>query len=1086
MERAYGIGLDIGIASVGWAVLGLDGNSEPRGILRLGARIFEKAEQPKTGESLAAPRRAARGMRRRLRRKALRREDIYALMARQGLPDKETMSRLFARGHLEDIYALRTRALDGPVTQEEFARILLHLCQRRGFKSNRKGAAGQEDGKLLNAVNDNRARMEANAYRTVGEMFFKDERFAMQKRNKAESYLSTVGRDMVAGEATLLFARQRDFGNRWATPEFESEYLTILLRQRSFDEGPGGNSPYGGNQVEKMVGRCTFEAEEPRAARACYSFEYFALLQKVNHLRIQQAGQERPLNAQERGLLLALAHKAPDPSFARVRRELALPEGARFNAVRYRAGEPPEQAEKKEKFTGLRAYHEIRRALDAVVKGRITALSTEQLDEAATALTKYKAETTLREKLAEPGLQPLEVDALAGLGGFSKFGHLSLKACRKLIPFLEQGMTYDQACSSAGYVHTGHTGQNKGFTLPTAAPEMDEITSPVVRRAVAQTIKVVNAIVREMGCSPDWVRIELARELSKNFSERMEQDKAMRENSAENERLMNELRETYHLLSPTGQDLVKYRLWNEQDGICAYSLKHIQAERLFEPGYAEVDHIVPYSISFDDRRTNKVLVLASENRQKGNRLPLQYLQGKAREDFIVWTNSHVKNYRKRQNLLKESLTEEEAAGFRQRNLQDTQHMARFLYNYLSDHLLLSPSEAAGKKRVHAVSGAVTAHLRKRWGLTKVRADGDKHHALDAVVIACTTEGMIRQISSYYGHIEGEYMQAPDGSGSVHSRTKQGFPAPWPRFRDELILRLSDQPQEGLLAVNPLFYETVDIRAIKPVFVSRMPRRKVTGAAHKETIKGAQALDAGFVVTKQPLASLKLDAKTGEIQGYYNPSSDTLLYEALKARLRLFGGDAKKAFAQPFYKPKADGSAGPLVRKVKLYEKANLTVLVHGGSGAANNDSMVRIDVFFVPGDGYYWVPVYVADTLNPQLPNRAVVAFRPYSEWKEMREENFLFSVYPNDLLWVEHKKSLTFTIQNKDSTLDKTWETPHAFVYFVSGGISTASLTVRTHDNTYAIPSLGVKTLKSLKKYQVDVLGNCTEVKKEPRQRFR
>ena len=140
MERAYGIGLDIGIASVGWAVLGLDGNSEPRGILRLGARIFEKAEQPKTGESLAAPRRAARGMRRRLRRKALRREDIYALMARQGLPDKETMSRLFARGHLEDIYALRTRALDGPVTQEEFARILLHLCQRRGFK--RRGRPG--------------------------------------------------------------------------------------------------------------------------------------------------------------------------------------------------------------------------------------------------------------------------------------------------------------------------------------------------------------------------------------------------------------------------------------------------------------------------------------------------------------------------------------------------------------------------------------------------------------------------------------------------------------------------------------------------------------------------------------------------------------------------------------------------------------------------------------------------------------------------------------------------------------------------------------------------------------------------------
>ena len=81
----YGIGLDIGVASVGWAVVGLNGTGEPVGLHRLGVRIFDKAEQPKTGESLAAPRRMARGMRRRLRRKALRRADVYALLERSGL-----------------------------------------------------------------------------------------------------------------------------------------------------------------------------------------------------------------------------------------------------------------------------------------------------------------------------------------------------------------------------------------------------------------------------------------------------------------------------------------------------------------------------------------------------------------------------------------------------------------------------------------------------------------------------------------------------------------------------------------------------------------------------------------------------------------------------------------------------------------------------------------------------------------------------------------------------------------------------------------------------------------------------------------
>ena len=141
-------------------------------------------------------------------------------------------------------------------------------------------------------------------------------------------------------------------------------------------------------------------------------------------------------------------------------------------------------------------------------------------------------------------------------------------------------------------------------------------------------------------------------------------------------------------------------------------------------GYVDVDHIVPYSLSFDDRRSNKVLVLSSENRQKGNRLPLQYLQGKRREDFIVWTNSSVRDYRKRQNLLREKFSGDEAEGFRQRNLQDTQHMARFLYNYISDHLAFAQSEALGKKRVLDVykrQALAHAHVQRRVALIRKAA-----------------------------------------------------------------------------------------------------------------------------------------------------------------------------------------------------------------------------------------------------------------------------------------------------------------------------------------------------------------------------
>lgn len=1088
MQWPYGIGLDIGVASTGWAVVALNDLAQPCGFIRLGSRVFPGAEHPKTGESLAAPRRMARSMRRRTRRKALRKQDLYRLMEQSGLAGRQELSALFEAGHLEDIYALRTRALDEPVTPQEFARILLHLMQRRGFKSNRRAANSKEDGALLQAVTQNRQRMEENGYRTVGEMLYRDPSFAVHKRNKGENYLSTVSREEIAREAQAVFAAQRGFGQAWATPELEAEYLTLLLRQRSFDEGPGGNSPYRGGWAAK-IGTCTFLPGEDRAFKNTPTFERFTLLQKISHLRVIENGCTRALSEEERAKLLALAYRVENVPYSRIRKELQWDEAVRFADVRYKGDDVPETFEKKYKLPVLKGTHALRKALQTDTP------DFPLWDEIVKFLALNRNEDTRRAWLTDKGLSAAQVDALLGLD-FAGTGHLSLEACRMLEPWLLQGMTYDQACTQAGLDFRAHNNCKKSPTLPASeknAPELKNITSPVVRRAVSQTIKVINAIIREMGQPPVWVHIELARELSRTLDERRKAEKSMEDNASQNERLMQEIRENFHILQPAGQDLVKYRLWKEQDGRCAYSQQSLDISRLFEPGYAEVDHIVPYSISFDDTRNNKVLVLAAENRQKGNRLPLQYLQGARRENFIVWTKTQVHNYRKQRNLLRECLSEEEQSGFRQRNLQDTQHMARFLLNYIRDHLAFADHPAfashpaARKQRVTALAGAVTSHLRKRWGLTKVRADGDLHHALDAAVIACATQGMVEQISGYYARIEGAYQQEADGSGSVHSRTGERFPAPWPHFRDELIQRLSQKPQENLMLLNPAFYSHFDVRSIQPVFVSRMPQHKVTGAAHKETIKSPKALDDGLLVTKQPLTALTLDKKTGEIERYYQPSSDKLLYEALRARLQAFDGDGKKAFAgpEPFHKPKADGTPGPIVRKVKLYEKASLSVPVHGGRGAADNDRIVRTDVFFVPGEGYYLVPVYVSDTIKKELPKRAAVEGRQVTDWKLMDDKDFLFSLYKNDLIEVSRNKDLPFTVTNKKSTLPPSYEAKHILAYYTGMDINTGKINVSTHDNSYH-SRFRVKTLVSLKKFEVDVLGNVREVRKETRQRFR
>ena len=1076
----YGIGLDIGIASVGWAVVDLDHEENPWGIIKLGSRIFDAAEQPKTGESLAAPRRSARSMRRRLRRHRHRLERIRNLLIKTGVLTQEELDVLYI-GQLEDIYKLRTRALDEEINKRELARILLHLAQRRGFKSNRKTDNGdKENGALLSAVSENKDRMAAKHYRTVGEMFYKADVFAEHKRNKFENYLSTVQRDMIAEEAKQILAKQDGYLS--LTKDFQEKYLDILLSQRNFDEGPGGNSPYGGDQIENMIGKCTFEKEEKRAPKNAYSFERFNLLQKINHIRLVTKGTGLSLNDEQRKKLLILAYGTADLKYSKIRKELGVPEEALFNMVYYKDNDI-DTAEKKENFNYLKGYHEMRKALDKVAKNHIITLSIQQLNDAAYALSAYKSDKKISAYMEQAGMAQEDIEALLNVSGFSKFGHLSVKACNKIIPYLEQGMNYDKACSAAGYEFRGQSGAKSKY-LPAQTDDMEEITSPVVRRSVAQTIKVINAIIRDQGCSPTYINIELAREMAKNFQERGKAKKNNEENQAKNQRLMERIKNEFHHKNPTGLDLVKLKLYEEQGGVCVYSQKVIDVSRLFEPGYVEVDHIIPYSISFDDSYKNKVLVMGVENQHKSNRLPLQYMSAPQKERFIVWANNNVKQYRKKQILLKQQITDDDKNKFIQRNLQDTQHMSRFLYNYIRNYLEFAPSEVGRKKQVAAVNGAITSHMRKRWGINKNRANGDTHHAVDALVIACATDRIIQEISYYSQNRENEYTRTDKGVALVNRSTGEilkRFPMPWEGFRHELDARMADRPGNALSTLRLTYYADKDLSAIKPIFVSRMPKHKVTGAAHLDTIKGI--VNDQYVVLKKDLRSLKV--KNGEIENYYNPESDRLLYEALKVQLLKFNNDAKEAFAEPFHKPKADGTPGPIVCKVKIMEKSTLNVPVNNGTAVASNDSMVRIDVFKVESDGYYFVPIYVADTIKKELPNMAVVAHKSHENWEKMEDTNFIFSLYPSDLIKVIHNQNMKFALINKDSDLQKEYNTKEEFVYLVKASISTGSLTVENQDATYTIPSLGIKTLKSLEKYQVDVLGNYVKVGKEKRQTF-
>lgn len=767
-------------------------------------------------------------------------------------------------------------------------------------------------------------------------------------------------------------------------------------------------------------------------------------------------------------------------SYAGLRKELALSNELYFN-ISY-GTDGMEKAEKK-KLGHMRFYHKLCKALNKVEKGAIDKLTWEQRDEIARILLIYKSDEKRATGLRNAGIPESYIPALLELST-AKAVHLSCKALKKIIPYLEQGNTYDEACTQVYGPHYGrHAGNEKKRKLKLS--DAEEINNPVVRRAIAQTIQLVNAIVREYG-PPEIVRIELAREMGKPFEVRCDIQKKQNDNAKNNEKLKETIKE-YKSGEPTGLDIVKFRLFQEQDGICLYSEQNLAISRLFDAGYVDVDHIIPYSISFDDSYNNKVLVLASENRQKGNRIPYEYFGNNAGRWhlFEVLVNKQIKSWKKRQNLL--AMTVPEQDGFKRRNLTDTQYIARVMYNLINDHLEFADTNIDKKKRTETINGAVTAYIRKRLGIEKIRENGDLHHAADAAVIACISPGMINKITRYSKFME-SVRRTKDGyldmsTGELMTKEEYDrkysprFPAPWERFREELEARLSDDPMTAIARLKLAAYdEDFDIA---PVFVSRMPKHKVTGAAHKETIRSSKM--NGHTVIKTPLADLKLDKKTGEIKGYFNPQDDMLLYNALKKRLAEYDGDGKKAFAEPFYKPKSDGTPGPLVKKVKTYEKSTLSVEVCGG--VADNSSMIRVDVFFVEGDGYYFVPIYTADTVKDVLPNKAVVAGKPYDEWKEMRDEDFLFSIYSNDLIYVENKDVIKLSI-NKQAKQNRELANSESQIvrqsglfYYKSLDISNGSIRIETNDRKYYKKSLGVKTLPVLKKYQVDILGNYSEV---------
>lgn len=1116
----YRIGLDIGIGSVGWAVLEDDPiTGAPVRIEKMGVRVFEANEVPKTGASAAESRRIARGIRRRGRRKKFRMQRLSSAFNKYlGVDCKKSVNELLN----EDVYKLRSDALDRLITDEELAKVVWHIFKRRGFKSSRKSLSAKEDGLLLKAVERSKERLEESGYRTVGEMLYKDSNYkamvcghtVYDVRNHGGDWRNCFMRESLSDELKQILNAQMNLGNTKIVPEFIERVIEIFESQRNFDEGPAKGRWHtdGFN-----VGNCTFLTNEPRAPKASYTFELFNALKKINDLKIDGES----LTLEQKDILYQIVKTEKELKFDKVRKVLNVGQGKLFNLCNYRRVKKSENLTEDEivkknesvVFVSMGKSYEIRKAVFGTTKD----CNTDIVDELAQILSLNKSDdrinTAIKDSALVKDLNEEQIEKVKNIDA-KYFGSLSIKAMKLIIEQLNKGLRYDKACLAAGFNHSSFEHEKQKYLNGDFVENLvGDINNNVVKRSVRQTLKVVNEIIKNYG-SPQFVMIELARELSKTHKERKELKSSQDNRKDENERIYNILQTELGVNHPSGQDILKYKLYLEQDCKSMYSGAVIDLARLFEPNYVQIDHVLPISKSYDDSYNNKVLVLTCENQNKGDRIPFEYFGNNEQQwlEFEARVNQ-LNNLTKRRNLLKKKFDEEDQKEFKSRNLNDTSYIAKLLLEAFKNNLATDDSveTVVSKKRVNSINGAVTNYLRKCWAINKIREDGDIHHAVDACVIAVATDGEVQKVTAnnklkekFYKTPEGGYISKTTGVLMTKSEKEQieaaniallsnKIPEPYENFTKELKIRsvakydnFSFTEQEKL-ELSKIGYTEAEIDRAKPVFVSRMKTVKRTGAIHSDTIMSTRDYKTtGKLIKSVKLSKLKLSNKpetvklkddpdpTCSIVDYYRPQNDRLLYLKIKKHLIENG---KIDSGETFYKPRKDGTDGPIVKSVKVYEKSSS--FVKTANGGASNSDMYRIDVF-KKEDGYYFIPVYYADVYRKKLPNKVVI---PSKDWLPIdKSYQFVFSLYKNDLIRIKKSKPLTMQLTNDKSNKAPQIENTEMLCYFNSANISTASLKLYSHDKCYEASGIGIKSLPLIEKCYVDVMGKVYNATKETR----
>lgn len=960
-NSSYILGLDLGTNSVGWALLDADEKNKPTKIVASGVRIFEAGVEGDIAggrdASRAAVRREKRLGRRQNWRKAWRMKKVYMTLSNAGLLPKLEENTPQARhemllsldreifnvrkceiGKFEPNrlpYFLRAKGLDEALTNYEFGRALFHLAQRRGFLSNRKSKKEENEGVVKKDIRDLEEAINQSGSRTLGEYFFKNDPMESRFRGR------WTARSMFLKEFALLWESQKRH-IPGLTEKLRREIFHAIFFQRPL------------KSQKALVGRCTAYPKKRSCAIALPIAQEFRILQAVNNLEAvdTESGASIGLNDGQRRFIHKTLSDGGDLSFSKLRKLLGFPQSFRFNLER--GGE--------KRICGNRTRSVFLNALperwDNLTSEEQCALTMDILSYQKRGklidrlVSHWKIRRAVAEKLADENFEE----------GYSRF---SQQALRELVNKMKDGTPYATAFKAlfGEFVKT----REDDFLAP-VIEVIPDLKNPTVLRALTETRKIVNCLIREYG-KPRIIRIELARDLKKSRKERMSISRRNRAREKLREAAVQAILDDFPGYNVRGADIEKYLLAEECNWTCPYTGRKFGCQALLGPQpQFDVEHIIPFSISLDNTFLNKTICYHEENRLvKRNQTPFDaYSYDETKWSSILDRVARFKGEAvdiKREKFIT-SISDLQNT-FVEKHLSDTRYMTKLVSMYLGT-LYGGKINADGRACVQATSGSITWILRNGWNLNSILSDGGtktrddhRHHAVDAVAIALTDASTVQMISRVAQRVE-----------SIDQRvTSLELPPPWKGFLEDVK------------------------ESIGRIIVSHRVNRKLAGPLHAETIFRSYIIEGEEKYSvRKGLGQLT----NADIKNIVDPNVRSLIEDAVKGAAGKKPGDI---FKDPSNYPVIIGRNGkPIsIKKVRVLQPVKPFGIGSGdvfrfvNSGSNTNH---HVEIYLLKSArGEKWEDTTISrmEAYNRMRNNRPIVGDGTLPQRK------FLFSLCTND-----------------------------------------------------------------------------------------